>query len=129
MSNDVYVRLKALRKAHGLKQSDLGGILGLEQTSVSRLESRHALMNEQQYKALVERFGEEEVAKYVGEPPWKNLVTNSEPDKRQAVQQFVEVNDTKIAEMAVLARIIAQQRARIESLEKEIEELKKNNVL
>ncbi len=123
MSNDVYIRLKALRKAHRLTQAVFGTIIGLDQTSVSRIEISHALVNEQQYKALVDKFGEEEVAKYTGEPPWINAV-DSHPMKRQLIHQSIVGSDTEMSEMATLARIIAEQRVKIENLEKEIEELK-----
>ena len=123
MSNDVYIRLKALRKAHKLTQAVFGSILGLDQTSVSRIEISHAPLNEQQYKALVDRFGENEIANYTGEPPWANAV-DSHPNRRQLVHQFIVGNNTEISEMATLARIIAEQRVKIESLEKEIDELK-----
>lgn len=122
-SNGVYVRLKALRRAHKMTQAVLGSIIGLDQTSVSRIEISHSPLNEQQYKALIDSFGEDEVTKYIGEPPWANSV-DSHPNRRQQVHQFLVGNNTEISEMATLARIIAEQRVKIESLEKEIDELK-----
>ena len=128
MSNEVYVRLKALRKAHLLKQFEMGKILHVDQATVSRIEANHTLIDEQQYNYLVAEFGKEEVAKYMGEPPWVNAVTSTPPQRRAAVQKHLLKNDASkqfsLEEMAALAHIIAEQRQKIESLEKEILRLK-----
>lgn len=128
MNTEVYVRLKALRKAHKKKQSDFAKILHVDQATISRIELRHTLIDEQQYNYLVSEFGEEEVAKYIGEPPWANAITNTSPERREAVQNNIKENETNrlftMEEMASLAHVIAEQRQKIESLEKEILRLK-----
>ncbi len=65
----IYIRLKAFRRAHELKQSDLGEILGIGQTVISRMEKTNQLLNEEQYNLLVERFTKDEIDKFAGVPP------------------------------------------------------------
>ena len=65
--NEIYIRLKALRADHGMHQKVLGEIIGVTQSVISRMEKAHTPLDEVQYGRLVEKFGEAEVSKYVGE--------------------------------------------------------------
>ena len=69
----MYIRLKALRAEHNLYQKDLGEILGLSQSVVSRMEKTHAELDDVLYERLVKKYGEKEVARFIGEPPTKNI--------------------------------------------------------
>ena len=74
----MYVDLKLFRLEHdNMFQSDLGELFGVGQSVISRMEKQFAELNEVQYKKLCERFGEEEVQKYVRESPLKNVMDSS----------------------------------------------------
>ena len=75
---NIYIRLKAFRRAHGLKQSDLGEILGIGQSVISRMEKSCQPLDEEQYRILVERFCKEEVDKFAGVPPKEDGFTSDD---------------------------------------------------
>lgn len=59
-------------------QSELAELFGTNQSVISRMENQFAELNEVQYKKLCDKFGKEEVQRYVGESPLKeatNLVS------------------------------------------------------
>jgi len=70
----MYIRLRALRADQGLHQKELGEIIGVTQSVISRMEKAHAELDDIQYSRLVKRFGEAEVAKYLGESPLQNVM-------------------------------------------------------
>lgn len=71
----MYIDLKLFRLEHNnMFQSDLGELFGVGQSVISRMEKQFAELNEVQYKKLCERFGEEEVQKYVRDSPLKNVM-------------------------------------------------------
>lgn len=78
----MYVDLKLLRLENDeMHQSRLAEILGITQSSLSRMERQFSELNGLQYKKLCDYFGEEEVQKYVKENPLKNAM--SLPGKRR----------------------------------------------
>ena len=71
----MYIDLKLFRLEHdNMFQSELGELFGVGQSVISRMEKQFAELNDVQYKKLCERFGEEEVQKYVRESPLKNVM-------------------------------------------------------
>ena len=119
---DIYVRLRELRVAHGLKQSELSEILGINQSNVSRAEIKGRPIDEVMYQRLVEKYGEEEVSRYVGKYTWQNIIGKH----RQPSRKNDELQDTvfSLDDMTAMAKVITEQKAIIERLEKEIAELK-----
>lgn len=95
----MYVDLKLFRLKHNnMYQRELGEILGIEQSVLSRMEKQFAELNEVQYKKLCERFGEEEVQKYVKTNPIKDIICNKMAMRknRESVQpQTFQSNETK----------------------------------
>ncbi len=128
MSNDVFIRLRALKKAHNKKQADLAKIMNVDQATISRIEIRQTLIDEAQYQALVREFGEEEVTKYMGEAPWQNAVKNSQRQRKQSLRTSNQNEEQRLftaEEMVSLAHVIAEQRKKIEELEEEIKKLRR----
>lgn len=59
--------LKSLRKKLGLTQAQMGDILGCGQTNISEIERNRKDLELDQYNTLIEKYGEEEINKYVQE--------------------------------------------------------------
>ena len=55
-------------------QGELGEIIGVGQSIVSRMEKQFSELNEVQYKKLCEKFGEEDVLRYVKDNPLANAL-------------------------------------------------------
>ena len=118
---NIYIRLRELRKAHGLKQSELGKILGINQSNVSRIEEKNRPIDDVMYNRLVERFGDVEVSRFVGQHTWQNLIKPSQGGPRRKEAQ--ESSDPH-SDISTLVRVIAEQQKTIERLEKENAELR-----
>lgn len=62
----MFIRIKEFRKAHHLYQSELAEIIGVTQSVVSRMETKLVVaLEEGQENALVEKFGREDVDRFV----------------------------------------------------------------
>lgn len=62
------IRLKDFRQAQGLYQADLARIIGCKQYTISRMELRESTeLTSSQLQKLTDRFGEEEVNKFMGD--------------------------------------------------------------
>lgn len=119
---EIYVRLRELRAAHGLKQSELGEILGINQSNVSRAEEKGRPIDEVMYQRLVGKFGEVEVSRYVGEYTWQNIIGQQRQPSRK--KEELQGSVYTLDDMAAMAKVITEQKAIIERLEKEIADLK-----
>ena len=126
----MYVDLKLLRLENDeMYQSKLAEILGITQSSLSRMERQFSDVNGLQYKKLCDYFGEEEVQKYVKENPLRNATTL--PGKRRKLKpsdlgigtpkEEVEQPDN----VAVLIGVIKSQQEVIKSQQEEITKLNK----
>ena len=102
----MYVDLKLLRKMHGrMQQSQLGEILGVTQSVISRMESMHYELDDNQYSLLVEHFGATEVAKYVKENPLKNV--QNQP-LRQRQTQATPTNEKEPDNLSLAIKILSE---------------------
>lgn len=61
----LFLDLKRLRFEHNLTQNELGEIMGISPSSVSRMESQCLDVNTIQYGNLCNRFGFEIVDNYI----------------------------------------------------------------
>ena len=112
----VYVDLKRFRLEHRpILQSELARILGVSQSTLSRLESAYKDLTDIQYRSLVERFGEEDVKKYVETNP--TLYLRKRRKTKGSNSETVET----------LTRVINTYLTTMESLKNEIETLKEEN--
>ena len=104
----MYVDLKLFRLEHdNMFQSDLGELFGVGQSVISRMERQFIELNEVQYKKLCERFGEEEVQKYVKTNPIKDIICNKRAMRknRESVQPpTFQSNETKNMENDALIK-------------------------
>lgn len=57
--------LKSLRKKLGLTQAQMGDILGCGQTNISEIERNGKDLEPDQYNILLEKYGKEEIDKYI----------------------------------------------------------------
>ena len=115
----MYVDLKLFRLEHdNMFQSDLGELFGVGQSVISRMEKQFAELNDEQYKKLCERFGEEEVKKYQTDNPVKGVV-NSKRAKRKERETVrhtaLHINESKDVDNDLYEIIRAQART-IENL-------------
>lgn len=121
----MYVDLKLLRKMHGrMQQSQLGEILGVTQSVISRMESMHYELDDNQYSLLVEHFGATEVAKYVKENPLKNV--QNQP-LRQRQTQATPTNEKEPDNLSLaikmLSETVLRQADTISQMQEKITEL------
>lgn len=116
---NIYVKLRELRAAHGLKQKELGEIIGLDQSNISRIEEKGRPIDEVMYQRLVGKFGEVEVSRYVGEYTWQNIIGKTRPRNQEKESPVFTLDD-----MTAMAKVITEQKAIIERQRKEIAELK-----
>lgn len=61
----LYLDLKRFRFEHNLTQNELGEMMGISQSAVSRMETQSLDVNTIQYGNLCERFSYEIVDKYI----------------------------------------------------------------
>lgn len=96
------VNLRKLAKAYGLRQRELAEILKTDQSVVSLIVNGHRRLTEDQYEALVARFGADELAKYEGDDVLRQKVdltlydAEMVQDVRQEVAEEVEIKETII---------------------------------
>lgn len=96
------VNLRKLAKAYGLRQRELAEILKTDQSVVSLIVNGHRRLTEDQYEALVARFGADELSKYEGEDVVRQKVdltlydAEMVQDVRQEVAEEVEIKETII---------------------------------
>jgi transcriptional regulator with XRE-family HTH domain len=96
------VNLRKLAKAYGLRQRELAEILKTDQSVVSLIVNGHRRLTEDQYEALVARFGADELAKYEGDDVVRQKVdlalydAEMVKDVRQEVAEEVEIKETVI---------------------------------
>lgn len=128
----MYIRLRALRREHGLQQKELGEIIGVTQSVISRMENSLAEVDDYQYERLVKKYGEEEVAKFMGESPLKNVV--GAPRRRipatipeeltlremvvlqnESIKQLIETNYLQQKTIAAQAELIARLKGQQDS--------------
>lgn len=119
----IYVKLKDFRLAHKLKQSDLAKLFGIGQGDISRIENGFKLLEDVYYKILVDKFGIDDVNRFVAEPPYLNAVSRKERLRIRTAMGLPE-EQTSSKDLIALARVIADQQKKIIRLEEEIERLK-----
>lgn len=96
------VNLRKLAKAYGLRQRELAEILKTDQSVVSLIVNGHRRLTEDQYEALVARFGADELAKYEGDDVVRQKVdltlydAEMVQDVRHEVAEEVEIKETII---------------------------------
>lgn len=61
----LYLDLKRFRFEHNLTQNELGEIIGISPSSVSRMENQCLDVNTTQYGRLCDKFSNEIVDKYI----------------------------------------------------------------
>lgn len=111
----IYVNLRLFRLEHDqMHQTELAEILGIKQSSLSRIENMHQNLDELQYKRLVEHFGEEDVKQYVSANPLQNVVNKKIRRKESSEQQ---------ADVATLTEVVKSQQEEISRLNTRIAEL------
>lgn len=121
----MYVDLKLLRKMHGrMQQSQLGEILGVTQSVISRMESMHYNLDDNQYSLLVEHFGATDVAKYVRENPLKNAISEA-PRQRPKPAASTDGKDEDNLSFAIkmLSETVLRQADTISQMQEKITEL------
>ena len=112
---NIYVNLRLFRLEHDqMHQTELAQILGIKQSSLSRIEKMHKDLDEFQYKRLVEHFGEEDVKQYVSANPLQNVANKRIRQKESSKPQ---------AEVATLTEVIKSQQEEISRLNARIAEL------
>lgn len=95
------IRLKDLRQSHGMFQSDMAALLGLNQSTVSRLELHPvAELTFPQYNALCERFGQEDVMRFIDD--------GTEENRGRAVNDSTAMEVIK-QQTEVLAHVLRKQ--------------------
>lgn len=133
----MYVDLKLFRLEHdNMFQSDLGELFGVGQSVISRMEKQFAELNEVQYKKLCERFGEEEVQKYVRESPLKNVMdlsnrrakrrnrtTTAEPQHEAELPPIPEPAQEPTSDIAGLIAVVKSQQDEITRLNQRVADL------
>lgn len=96
------VNLRKLAKAYGLRQRELAEILKTDQSVVSLIVNGHRRLTEDQYEALVARFGTDELSKFEGDDVVRQKVdltlydAEMVQDVRQEVAEEVEIKETII---------------------------------
>lgn len=107
-----------------MQQSQLGEILGVTQSVISRMESMHYELDDNQYSLLVEHFGATEVAKYVKENPLKNV--QNQP-LRQRQTQATPTNEKEPDNLSLaikmLSETVLRQADTISQMQEKITEL------
>ena len=120
----IYVNLKEFRTMHGkMKQSELGELLGLSQSVLSSMESSHKPLMDEQYKTLVEKFGEDDVKRYVSDPPFVNALRKGEW-QRMKKDIGLQEEQPSVSHLITLVNIISELKNTNAQLEKEIESLR-----
>lgn len=125
----MYVDLKLFRLEHDeMFQSELAKILGITQSTLSRMERQYSDLNGLQYKKLVDKFGEEDVRLYVKDNPIKNAILL--PGKRRKLRPSdLQREDTPLSEnnttndTTQLIEVIRSQQEEIVRLNKRISDL------
>lgn len=111
------IRLKEFRLANEISQADVAKELGLSQSALSRTEALGRDLSDIQIGKLCERWGKEEVMKYVGNPaPPKVNFPKTEYTLGEA---FSMLSDT----VKTQSRTIEAQQTTIEEQRREIKEL------
>lgn len=119
----IYVKLKDFRLAHKKLQSEIAELFGIRQTDVSRIENGFKMLTDDQYQILVDKFGIDDVNRFVAEPPYLNAVSRKERLRIRTAMGLPE-EQTSSQDLIALARVIADQQKKIIKLEEEIERLK-----
>lgn len=107
-----------------MQQSQLGEILGVTQSVISRMESMHYELDDNQYALLVEHFGATDVAKYVKENPLKNAISEV-PRQRLKPTSSTDGKDGDNLSLAVkmLSETVLRQADTISQMQEKITEL------
>ena len=112
-------RLKDFRQSKRLFQSDMAGVMGTNQSTVSRMELRPvAEISHPQYVALCERFGQEEVDAYI--VPLEEAVAIVGNTNTGSGTQNYQVTSSGDVAMEIIRE---QTRALTESLRKQAEQM------
>lgn len=120
----IYVKLREFRAMHGkMKQSELGELLGLTQSDISRIEMDYKPLMDEQYKILVEKFGENDVKRYVSDPPFVNALRKGEW-QRMKKDIGLQEEQPSVSHLITLVNIISELKNTNAQLEKEIESLR-----
>jgi len=124
----MYVDLKLFRLEHNnMFQSELGEILGIGQSVVSRMEKQFTELNEVQYKKLCERFGKEEVQKYQTDNPLQNAVSASRAQRRVAILEGTDTHPNQNVDtpkdIAGLIAVVRSQQEEIARLNQRVADL------
>ena len=110
------IRLKEFRIANEIPQEKLAKSLGLSQSAVSRLEALGRDLSDIQIGKLCEKYGREEVMKFIGtSAPLVNL-PKGEYSLEEAFTMLAETNKN-------LSRTVEAQQATIEEMRRQINEL------
>lgn len=117
------INIKEFRKSVNLSQAQLAELLKCQQPNISRLESYHADLTEDQYEILFTVFGKEAVLKY-------QIDLEKNPDKGKVSSKNISfVNEVMVKQNLLLTEIVKKQQDEITVLRAELELLKlKQNV-
>ena len=111
------IRLKEFRLAIGKNQQAVADVLGITQSALSRTEALGRDLSDIQIGKLCEKWGKEEVMKYVGNPaPPEVILPKAEYTLSDA---FTMLSDT----VKTQSRTIEAQQTTIEEQRREIKEL------
>ncbi len=114
------IDLKLFRFKHDqMHQKTLGEIIGVKQSTLSRMEAMHSEIEDWQYKRLVEEFGEEDVKQYIVQNP--NIKTSPKRRRYEPID-----DDTMQNVLKTLSSTISYLQTENERLRKENEQLREN---
>ena len=124
----MYIDLKLFRLEHNnMYQRELGEILGIEQSVLSRMEKQFAELNEVQYKRLCEKYGEDEVLKYKKESPLANTIRRGRGRKGNAYPVVEEAptidHQNATSDVSGLIAVVKSQQDEIAKLNQRIADL------
>lgn len=105
------------RKQNKMTQSQLGEILGVTQSVISRMESMHYDIDDIQYSLLVGHFGATEVAKYVKEKDKEDFSAQKEVKAEEIIHDPLY---TLSKTVAMQSKIIEEQAKTIVKLQETI---------
>ena len=97
-----------------MHQDTLAGILGVTQSTVSRMERMRMDLDDFQYKKLVEKYGEDDVKQYVAENPLREVLR---------YQRRRQPQSRPSADIIALSEVIKSQHEEIERLNARIAEM------